>query len=87
MKKLVFNSNGKRIVFDDFTDERDQDYCGVWAGMCKDCADKYRDILVDDKCDRLDECGSGCCSVDGCGNEADFYIDFWYDDNIEIIEE
>lgn len=83
MKKLVFDSNGKRIVFDDFTDERDQDYCGVWAGMCKACAEKYSDIVSG----KLDECGSGCCSVDGCGNEADFYIDFWYDDDIEIIEE
>lgn len=87
MKKLVFESKGKRIVFDDFTDERDQDYCGVWAGMCRECAKKYRDILVDDFCDRLDDCGSGTCGVEGCNNEADYYVDFWIDDNIDIFDD
>ena len=87
MKKLVFESKGKRIVFDDFTDERDQDYCGVWAGMCKEFAKKYRDILVDDSCDRLDDCGSGTCGVEGCNNEADYYVDFWIDDNIKIVDD
>lgn len=87
MKKLVFGSKGKRIVFDDFVDERDQDYSGIWAGMCKECAKKYMDVLVDDSCNRLDECGSGTCSVEGCNNEADYYVDFWIDDSFEIIDD
>ena len=85
--KMVFKSKGKRIVFDDFCDERDQDYCGVWTGMCRECASKYMDILVDDTCNRLDDCGSGICSVEGCSNEADYYVDFWADDDIEFVEE
>ena len=86
MKVLEFiGDNGQRILFDDFTDERDTDYCGVWVGMCRSCAEKYHDALVNDNCDHLDECGSGMCSVLGCNNEADFYADFWIDDNIKII--
>lgn len=83
--KLTYKAqNGKKIVFDDFCDERNTDYCGVWAGMCRECAKKYHDLLVDDSCDRLDECGSGSCSVEGCSNEADFYVDFWLGDDITI---
>lgn len=88
MKKLIYKGkDGRTIMFDDFCDERDQDYCGVWVGMCKECAQKYHSILVTDDCDRLDPCGSGSCSVDGCGNEADYYVDFWMTDDIEIIDE
>lgn len=87
MLRLVFTNKGRKIVFDDFTDERNEDYGGVWAGMCSACAEKYRGILVEENANRLDPCGSGCCSVEGCGNEADYYVDFWYDDNIEIVDD
>ena len=84
MKKLVFTAvNGKKVIFDEFTDEREQDYNGVWCGICKDCADKYHEELRG----HFDHCGSGCCSVCGCSNEADYYVDFWRDENIEIIDD
>ena len=81
-QEMIYTKNGKSIVFDEFTDERGQDYGGIWAGMCERCARKYRDILTD----KLDDCGSGCCSVKGCDGEADYYVDFWYDDDIKIVE-
>ena len=83
MQNLEFNRNGKKIIFDDFTDERDQDYGGIWVAMCKTCARKYHDILTD----KLDDCGSGWCSVKGCDREADYYVDFWFNDDNKIIDE
>lgn len=76
MKKLVISKNGEKVIFDDFTDEREEDYCGVWACVCKSCAEKYKSVLFD----HMDDCGSGCCSVDGCENDGDFYVDFFVGD-------
>jgi len=85
MKKLVITKDGEKVIFDEFTDERNEDYCGVWACVCKDCADKYRNVLSA----HLDDCGSGCCSVDGCENDGDYYVDFFIGDStigIDIID-
>ena len=61
-----FKFNG--IAFDDVTMDEDGHY---WSQICKSCAEKHNmpDSL-------LDECGSGICGVQGCENEADYYIDF-----------
>lgn len=57
------------INFDDFT--KDEESGHYWACICKECASKYgiSETL-------LDEAGQGTCSVQGCQNEADYYIDF-----------
>lgn len=55
------------LIFDDYTSGDE----GVWTQVCKHCARKYN---IDEK--YLDECGSGICGVQGCNNEADFYLDF-----------
>lgn len=61
----------KRIVFDDYVDNTIE-HNSYWVGMCQHCRDKYNSILGN----RVDDCGSGFCSVKGCNNEADYYVDF-----------
>ena len=57
------------VRFDDFVTNEDG---SCWAYMCKECAEKYE---ISEK--YLDNgCGGGICSVQGCENEADYYIDF-----------
>lgn len=62
--------NGMNIVFDDWNDEVEE-YGTYWGGMCQECFNKFKNILGDRVSD-----GSGCCSVKGCENEADYYVDF-----------
>lgn len=66
----TFNS-GNTIIFDDYVDNT-LEYNSYWVSMCKHCYNKYKDILEN----RVDDCGSGCCSIKGCENEADHYVDF-----------
>lgn len=56
------------VCFDDFAKNEDGRY---WDYICKDCAKKHgiSETLLDDA-------GQGTCSVAGCQNEADYYIDF-----------
>lgn len=56
------------VCFDDFAKNEDGRY---WACICKDCVKKHgiSETLLDDA-------GQGTCSVAGCQNEADYYIDF-----------
>lgn len=57
------------VRFDDFVTNEDG---SCWAYICKECAEKYG---ISEK--YLDNgCGGGICSVQGCENEADYYIDF-----------
>lgn len=67
----------KGIIFDDW--QVDEETQGVWAEMCANCAEKYKDLISGE----LDDAGAiGICSVDGCtvsGQESDgphYYIDF-----------
>lgn len=57
------------IVFDDF-EINDKGY--KWSRICRNCVNKHN-INNND----LDDGGSGKCSVLGCNNEADYYIDFY----------
>ena len=66
--------NGASIVFDDWNDEVEE-YGTYWGGMCQECFNKFKNILGDIVSD-----GSGCCSVKGCENEADYYVDFLKDE-------
>lgn len=74
MKNMIYISKrGKQIIFDDYEDNTEE-YNSYWVEMCPQCYQKYKDIL--DK--RADDGGiaSGTCSVKGCANEADYYVDF-----------
>lgn len=77
MLRLVFTNKGRKIAFDDFTDERNEDYGGVWAGMCSACAEKYRDILVEENANRLDPCGSGVLFCRGLRKRSILLCRFW----------
>lgn len=71
---LKFTSpRGKEIVFDDYYDEISE-YGTCWVHMCKHCHNKYRSILKN----KSSSGGSGLatCSVKGCENKADYYVDF-----------
>lgn len=73
MNTMVFTSpRGKKIVFDDFCEDAEFNF--IWVEMCKKCRAKYRGILGQ----RPDDGGTACatCSVAGCENEADYYVDF-----------
>lgn len=68
----------RNIVFDDFSESAED--TGCWVEICQQCKKKYIDILKD----RVDEDGGaiGTCSVKGCMNDGDFYVDF---NNDEVI--
>jgi DNA (cytosine-5)-methyltransferase 1 len=56
------------VCFDDVVKNEDG---GYWACICKDCVKKHN---ISENL--LDNAGQGTCSVAGCWNEADYYIDF-----------
>lgn len=56
------------VCFDDVVKNEDS---GYWACICKDCVKKHN---ISENL--LDDAGQGICSVAGCWNEADYYIDF-----------
>lgn len=70
---MVFKANdNEKIVFDDYTDNT-EDYDSYWVEICEDCLNKHKDILGN----RVDDGGAcGICSVKGCNNVADYYVDF-----------
>lgn len=87
-KNMVFTSKrGKQIVFDDFCKEDAYKDDGTiievaWVEMCPHCHRKYRGILGN----RCDDGGTaqGMCSVKGCNNQADYYVDFNWSENNEV---
>ena len=74
MANMIYTSKrGKKIVFDDYHDDT-KEYGVYWVERCPHCINKYRGILGN----RVDDDASawGTCSVKGCGNFADYYVDF-----------
>ena len=67
------NMTYKDIIFDDFVNNT-KEYNSYYVEMCSCCLDKHKDVLGN----RIDDGHNawGICSVKGCGNEADCYIDF-----------
>ena len=67
----------KGIKFDDWSAVDEPDFgevVEVWAEICESCRKKYADVLLDKELDI--GAAQGCCSVYGCLNRADHYIDF-----------
>ena len=82
MLNMVYTSKrGKQITFDDFEDNT-ADFDSYWGEMCPSCHNKYRGILGD----RASIGAMGTCSVKGCENEADYYVDF-NKNEVSFIEE
>lgn len=60
--------NFKGLIFDDFTEDEN-----IWVTVCPSCAKRHSVKLGN----RVDEFGSGCCSVCGCDDmDGEFYVDF-----------
>lgn len=76
--EMVFPSADGEIIFDDATEYVDD--CGkenilyYWVGICPSCLAKYRKSINSGWID--EGSASGICSVKGCKNEADSYVDF-----------
>lgn len=80
MKLLRFKAeNGEAITFDEYADVREE-YGGYWVAICPKCRQAFGSLLG--SC--IDDYGSGCCSVLGCNNDGDFYVDFSADEVEEI---
>jgi predicted sulfurtransferase len=74
MANMIYTSKkGKIIVFDDYADNTEE-YNSYWVEMCPHCHNKYKGILKN----KTDDGGTACgtCSVKGCENEANYYVDF-----------
>lgn len=71
MELIYTSKRGKQIIFDDFEDNTEE-YQSFWAEMCPHCHNKYRGILGK----RASHGAMGTCSVKGCENEAEYYVDF-----------
>lgn len=74
MKKMIYKPKKRQyIIFDDYEDNTEE-YNFYWVEMCPQCYKKYKNILGK----RADDGGTACgtCSVEGCKNEADYYVDF-----------
>jgi hypothetical protein len=70
----------KNVTFDDFVLKYQDEYCD-WSQICLPFASKHH---ISENL--LDSAGQGVCGVEGCSNEADFYIDF-PDGELEITKE
>lgn len=75
MKRMIYVPMQKHasrpLVFDDYVDNTGE-FQSYWACLCGQCREKYGTELEG----RIDDCGSGTCSIEGCSNDADFYVDF-----------
>ena len=68
MASLLF----KEIEFDDYVDEV-REYGTYYVHICDACYQKHKTEIEN----RIDKNGAnGYCSVKGCWNEAEHYVDF-----------
>lgn len=78
---MTYSKNGQSIVFDDFCDNTSE-FNSYWINMCPHCFEKYKSILNG----KEDSAGMGICSIKGCNNPAEYYIDF-NKDEVSFTEE
>ena len=76
-KNMVYETANEKIVFDDYAD-RTEEYDCCEVEMCPQCYNKYKNAIEE----RADDGGiaGGTCSVKGCNNQSDRYVDFWQDE-------
>lgn len=84
MEKLIFRTDNEAVIFDDFENDVEA-YRQYWVEMCPCCRSRFESLLEG----RFeDNAAQGICSVEGCENEAEYYVDFDMDEvEIEYIEE
>ena len=66
--------NYKGVLFDNYVDDhaQDEEFAYYWTQICQSCLEKHKIPKS-----MLDNGVGGCiCGVDGCENEADYYVDF-----------
>lgn len=75
MKDMKFiTHDGTEVIFDDWCDETDdEELGGYWVGICTECFKKYHGAFGRRISSNPSE---DICSVKGCENEADYYVDF-----------
>lgn len=74
MSDMIYTAkSGEEIVFDDFV-KSTEEYKSYWVEICPRCHNKYKHILGN-RCSEEGD-AQGTCSVKGCWNEADYYVDF-----------
>lgn len=66
--------DGNDLLFDDYINES-EDYGTYYVLMCEDCRRKYAENFKHEP-KAVTSGANGICSVCGCENEADYYIDF-----------
>ena len=79
MEMVYTAKSGEKIVFDWFSEFSDDsgDPVAFWAEICPACREKYKHILTGKY---ESGCACGSCSVMGCSNESDSYVDFALDE-------
>lgn len=77
---MIFKVGEKQIRFDDY-EYNTKEYQSYWAEICPECQKKYKDILGT----RASLGAAGTCSVKGCWNEADYYVDF-KEEEVDFVE-
>lgn len=70
--KMVYASKNGKLIFDDFVDDTAKSKT-YYVGICTECLIMHSELL---KYKHTTPADIGTCYVDGCQNEADFYIDF-----------
>lgn len=68
-KYMTYEADGEKVVFDDFVKEDNSGSC--WAEICPACREKHKILAA-----HTSDGATGTCSVKGCQNEAEFYLDF-----------
>lgn len=84
--------NFQGLIFDDVI-LKDTESCGSlelndWSYICKDCAKRYgfHKMGIEDGCSIDDVACDAICGVEGCGSDADYYIDFAEGTLVEVRE-
>ena len=76
-KMVIYN----KIRFDNYT--KSVDDCYYWSQICASCVRLYDIYSEVEEIEKNNNSNSRICGVEGCSNEADFYIDF--DDSVKFI--
>lgn len=71
-ERMIEKMKFKNVKFDDYCKEEDSSTGIAWSQICKNCVNKHN---INDSC-LSDIPHESICGVEGCEEEADYYIDF-----------